>query len=251
VKTRGGEIRRITWSNTHIRHAQEPDGFIIKTGIDVTERRRLEEQILEISGREQRRIGQDLHDGLGQHLTGIELMLQYLEQTLSSKKRPEAEQAAKISEYVRAAIRQTKNLARGLAPVELERNGLMAALKQLCASTAEICRIRCRFDCPEQIPVENNSVAIQLYRIAQEAVNNSVRHGRATEVLVRLARLPDGHRAVLEIQDNGGGFDPGRAQRGMGLEIMRYRASVINARLEIASRPGAGTRVECCFKTDP
>jgi len=162
LKTKAGEVRLIAWSDTQLPDEAGPTGFIIKTGIDISERRRLEEQILEISGREQRRIGQDLHDGLGQHLTGIELMTQCLEQALAAKKKPEAEQAAKISKHVREAIRQSKTLARGLSPVELDRHGLMAALKELAASTTDLCRKECAFECPVEMNLEDNVLATHL-----------------------------------------------------------------------------------------
>jgi signal transduction histidine kinase len=209
-------------------------------------RKRLEEQILEISGREQRRIGQDLHDGLGQHLTGIELMTLCLEQALKSKSRPEAEQAAKISKHVREAIQQTKALARGLSPVELDRHGLMAALQELASSTCDLCRIDCSFECPQQVHVEDNVLATQLYRIAQEAVNNAVKHGRARKIIIRLMPAPR-NTATLLVRDDGAGFDQNLGNAGMGLGIMRYRASVIAASLELCSSPGKGTEVRCTF----
>jgi signal transduction histidine kinase len=206
----------------------------------------LERQILEISGREQRRIGQDLHDGLGQHLTGIELLSQCLEQDLARSKRPEAAQAAKISRHVRDAVLQTKSLARGLSPVDVEQHGMMFALQELCRSTSEICRVKCRFECPKPIAITNNTIATHLYRIAQEAVNNAVKHGRAREIVVSLA---EGKRDQynLSIRDSGQGFTPGDEAKksGMGLGIMRYRASVIGATLEIVSAAGEGTEVRC------
>ncbi len=247
LRTKNGEIRLIAWSNTQIVGDSGESGFVLKTGIDITERRRLEEQIIEISGREQRRIGQDLHDGLGQHLTGIELMTQCLAQALQAKKRPEAEQATKITNHVREAIRQSKALARGLSPVELDRHGLMSAIKELASSTKDLCRVECIFECPEEIHIEDNLLATQLYRIAQEAVNNAVKHGRARRIVVRLA-LEGKRTAVLLVRDDGVGFDPKVSASGMGLGIMRYRAAVIAASLQITSSPHLGTEMRCTFK---
>lgn len=207
-------------------------------------RRELEKQILEIIGREQRRFGQDLHDGLGQHLTGIELLSQCLEQSLAKKKRPEAEQAATIARHVRDAIKQTKNLARGLSPVELEQDGLRAALKELCRSTTEFGRVKCECVCPEPMPIEENTTATHLYRIAQEAVNNAVKHGHASEIRVSFCLSEKGKRQ-LSIKDNGTGFAVDQSHGGMGLGIMKYRASVIGAELSIESTPGQGTEVRC------
>lgn len=246
IRTRSGQNPVITWSNTHLRNSAGEIEFVIATGIDITERRRLETQLLEVSGREQRRIGQDLHDGLGQHLTGIELMSECLEQALSKKKRPESVQAAKIAQHVRDAIRQTKSLARGLSPVELDRNGLMSALQELCASTSEICRIQCSFDCPEPVMIENNQSATNLYRIAQEAVNNAVKHGRPKKIQVRLGRTGEGE-CFLAIADDGAGLPKNEMRQGMGLQIMKHRAATLGGRLEIVSAPGSGTEVRCTF----
>lgn len=245
LKAKNGQIRVIAWSNTQI-HGAGGQRFVIETGIDITARRRLEEQIVEISAREQRRIGQDLHDGLGQHLTGIELMTHTLEQTLAAGKRAEAEQAAKISKYVREAIRQSKTLARGLSPVELDRNGLMSALQELAGSTSDLCRIQCVFECPVPIQIDDNKVATQLYRIAQEAVNNAVKHGRARKISIRLAKDSE-VRAKLAIRDDGAGFARDSSTAGMGLGIMQYRASVIGGVLDIQSELRKGTEVRCAF----
>ncbi len=218
------------------------------TGIvrDITARRELERQILEISGREQRRIGQDLHDGLGQHLTGIELLSQCLEQDLARSKRPEAAQAAKISKHVRDAILHTKSLARGLSPVDLERQGLMHALQELCRSTVELCGVKCHFECPNPISIPDNSVATHLYRIAQEAVNNAVKHGKSREITLKLVEAT-GDQYLLSIRDAGRGFAPQQSGKeiGMGLRIMKYRASVIGGTLEVISTPGKGSEVRC------
>jgi signal transduction histidine kinase len=208
----------------------------------------LQQQLLEISAREQRRIGQDLHDGLGQHLTGIELMSEALEQALARKKRPEAEQASKIARHVRDAIRQAKGLARGLSPVEVERHGLMSALNELCASTADACGAACTFDCPHPVLMEDNASATHLYRIAQEAVNNAVKHGRAKNIFVQLGRHA-GSLRTLEIVNDGAPFAPDGSAGGMGLQIMRYRAATIGGRLEIVSSPGE-TLVRCTFKEE-
>jgi signal transduction histidine kinase len=245
ILTRHGQTPLVTWSNTHLRNSAGQIEFIIATGIDITERRRLETQLLHVSGREQRRIGQDLHDGLGQHLTGIELMSQVLEQSLARKKRPEAAQAAKIAQHVREAIRQTKSLARGLSPVDLEHNGLMSALQELCASTAEFSRIQCVFECPDPILVEDNTAATNLYRIAQEAVNNAVKHGRAKKIVVRLAGA-NGER-VLSVANDGARMPTNVGTSGMGLQIMRHRAERMGGSLEIESPPDGGVVVRCKF----
>src|SRR5207247_1436366 len=134
---------------------------------DITERKRLEKEILEISDREQRRIGQGLHDGLCQHLAGIELMSQVLEQNLAKKSEASATQAGRIARHVREAISQTRMLARGLSPVSIEANGLMSALEELAATITELFHIECLFESKEPILISDNAVATHLYRITQ------------------------------------------------------------------------------------
>ncbi len=208
------------------------------------ERKNLEQQILDIAEREQRRIGQDLHDGLGQHLAGIELMTQSLEQKLSGKSKAEAAQAGKIAQYVRDAIRQTRALARGLSPVELDANGLMSALHEFAANVENMFRVQCSFRCERPVLIAENVVATHLFRIAQEAVTNAIKHGKATHIEIALSASPD--RLVLALKDNGIGIssDLSRAT-GMGLRIMHYRAAVIGGSLAIQRDPGGGTTVTC------
>jgi signal transduction histidine kinase len=208
------------------------------------ERARLEQQILEISERERRRIGQDLHDGLGQHLAGLELMVDSLEQKLAAQGRPEAARAADIARHVREAIRQSRALARGLSPVELDANGLMCALQELAANISALFRVRCRFHCPIPVPVADNTAATHLFRIVQEAVSNAVKHGRATGIDITLAAARPGLR--LEIADNGTGLPPEETRgQGMGLRIMRYRVATLGGNVTVAPGPEGGTVVAC------
>ena len=213
---------------------------------DITERKRLEQEILAISNREQRRIGQDLHDGLCQELAGIQLMAEVLEQDLKSKR--DSAQAGKIAESVRRAISHTRMLARGLSPVEVENNGLMSALHELAQSTAALFRIACSFECPTPVLVRDNVAATHLYRIAQEAINNAVKHGRAQHVRIRLAA--EGKTVRLGIEDDGAGFkEPPAGHHGMGLHIMKYRSEVVGAKLTVAAVPKRGTVVTCEFQS--
>jgi signal transduction histidine kinase len=211
------------------------------------ERKKLEQQILEISEREQRRIGQDLHDGLGQHLAGIELMMQSLEQRLAGKSKAEAVQAGKIAQHVRDAIRQTRSLARGLSPVELDANGLMSALHELAVNVQNMFRVTCTFRCDKPVLMAENAVATHLFRIAQEAVSNAIKHGQATRIEIALTALPE--RLMLAVKDNGCGItaDASRA-KGMGLRIMHYRAAVIGGSLAVQRDPNGGTTVVCSIR---
>jgi signal transduction histidine kinase len=206
--------------------------------------KRLEKEILEISDREQRRIGQDLHDGLGQQLTAIELMCETLRSNLNSGSPEVQQQAEQICHFLRQAIGHTRGLAHGLAPFKVETGGLQATLLELAQTTTALRRLKCRLDYPATVPTPSGETATHLYRIAQEAVNNAVRHSKANEITIRLSNQKDTLR--LEIVDNGKGL-PQTAQsgRGMGLHIMKHRASVIGAQLELTSQPGKGVTVTC------
>lgn len=210
------------------------------------DRRRLEKEILEISEREQQRIGQDLHDDLGQQLAGIWCLNRVLESSLVASKSPEAENAAKITGLLKNALALTRTLARGLQPVALESGGLPAALDELTHRTSDMFGVRCRCECPKELTVDKLT-ATHLYRIAQEAVTNAVKHGHATEIEIELNSTSD--QTILTIQDNGKGLQSEPAPsplQGMGLRIMRYRTSIIGGVLEIKNRKDSpGTTVTC------
>ncbi len=213
---------------------------------DITDRRRLEREILEISDRERQRIGQDLHDGLCQNLTGIELMSEVLEQKLARRSKAGAAKAGEIASHVREAIRQARLMARGLAPVTLESEGLMSGLKELAEKTGKSFGIHCRFVCEETVLVLDLSVASHLFRIAQEAVSNAVKHGKAREILIRLEVAHE--NALLVVTDDGVGVPEASAPSdGMGLHIMKYRAGVIGGSLSVLPRAVGGSEVVCAF----
>jgi len=248
--TRNGDRRLIQWSTTILTGAGNSVRYVIASGTDITERKLLEHTILEISGREQRRIGQDLHDGLGQHLTGIAFMSKVQEQRLAEKSQPEAAEAAKIVRLVNEAIHKTRELARGLLPVQSDAQGLMSALQHFSSEVEDLFQIGCRFECEEPVLVPDEAAANHLYRIAQEAVHNAIKHGKARNIVIVLRAGNEG--GVLSVQDDGEGIadpSPGSVgqQSGMGLHIMRYRVSVIGGSLEIARCGNHGTLVTCVF----
>jgi len=209
---------------------------------DITERKRLEKEILEISEREQRRIGHDLHDGLCQHLAGIELLSQVLEQKLARHSKADAARAGDIAKNVRDAIGHTRLLARGLSPVTLESEGLMSALQELALNTEKIFRVACRFDCDPPVLVSDFPAATHLFRLAQEAVSNAIKHGQAKRILIRLKA--ERGRMILSIIDNGSGFPAHILKsKGMGLRIMQSRAGMIGGTLAFERNAGGGASV--------
>lgn len=240
--------RRIAWSSTVLLDSIGRVEYVIVTGIDVTESKRLERAILDISGREQRRIGQDLHDGLGQHLTGVAFMSKVLEQRLADKCLPEAADAAKIVKLVNQAIHKTRELSRGLLPVLSAPGGLMEALEQMASEIDDLFQIVCRFECKHPVLIRDEVVATHLYHIAQEAVNNAIKHGRAHQIIIGLHSRSD--RIALTVQDDGVGIPEAPAQTGMGLHIMGYRSKMIGGSLDIQGCPPDGTLISCSFPAD-
>jgi PAS domain S-box-containing protein len=223
------------------------EGVLVSSAIrDISDRKRLEKTVLEISEREQRRIGQDLHDGLGQHLTGIAFMAKVQEQKLAEKQSPEASDAAKIVQLVNDAIFKTRELARGLLPVVSDAHGLMSALQLYAMEIEDLFGIGCRFQCEQAVLIHDGPAATHLYHIAQEAVNNAIKHGGAKNVLIRL--FSGDRQGTLIIRDDGVGIERPRAPHtGVGLHIMNYRAGVIGGTLGIRREEPRGTVVTCHF----
>ena len=213
------------------------------TGIvrDITERKRMEAEILHIAEREQRRIGQDLHDGLGQLLTGAAMVSKAIAQRLKKKSKLLAADAEHLTSLLNEAIAQTRQLARGLQPLD-QADEFPTALQELGFQTESLLGISCRIRA-DALPASCSLLAAtHLYRIAQEAMNNAVRHGAAKNIEISSKTL--GAAVRLTIRDDGGGFAETRG-RGLGLRIMDYRARVIGGHLDIRSSPGAGTTVVC------
>ena len=210
---------------------------------EMAKREMLEKELLAVSEREQRRIGHDLHDSLCQHLTGTALAGQVLGDKLEARGLPEAADAGRVVTLVEEGITLARSLARGLAPVELEAEGLMAALRELAQNVSERFKVNCTFEAPEFVPIDDAASAIHLFRIAQEAISNAIKHGRARHIVIALFISPGGVR--LSIADDGVGLpEPLPATRGMGLNIMRHRSAIIGATFEIR-RAEQGTSVEC------
>ena len=219
---------------------------IVAVLTDIAERKHLERELMQVATRVQQRIGGDLHDDLGQQLTGIAMMLQGLGQRAASAGSPPLSAAVdEIVKLVNSAIRSTRSLARGLSPVRPSPDGLMEGLQELVNQVFERYRIRVRMELnlPATTTLDENT-ATNLYRIAQEGVLNAARHAEAGQIHLRLRVA--GPDVELLVIDDGKGFDPlQHAHDGMGLRIMRYRAQLIGGYLSVESRPGAGTTLRC------
>jgi PAS domain S-box-containing protein len=210
------------------------------------ERHRLERQLLEISDREQARIGQDIHDGLCQQLVSLAFDANSLHGQLAAGRRAEARTAARIAACLDEAITDARQLSRGLFPVRLEKEGLPPALEELARTTRGRFKIRCRFKSHDGIALQDSTVATHLYRIAQEAVTNAVKHSQARTVAITLSA--QANQLELKVEDNGRGLGRHRPKGagGMGLHIMDYRARSIGGTLRLERRPRGGTTVRCC-----
>ncbi|HEY3861364.1 MAG TPA: ATP-binding protein [Verrucomicrobiae bacterium] len=222
-------------------------GVVVYT--DVSARKLMERQVAEISDREQRRIGQDLHDTLCQQLVSISFATELLREKLERGKVPEAVQAGHIAEMVNDGISQARHLARGFYPVRLEVEGLASALEELAETTEARDRVRCQFWCEEQILIHDTVAGNNLYRIAQESINNALKHGHCKNISIGLGAMEE--NIILTVKDDGIGFPDGREYNsGMGLHIMNYRAKMIGASLDIRRGAGGGTIVICSFHNE-
>lgn len=211
---------------------------------EIAARERLERELLHISEREQRRVGHDIHDSLCQHLTGTALAGQVLAENLKSRGSPQSRDASRVVELIEEGITLSRNLAKGLNSVRLSTDGLMEALEDFAASTSDLFKISCRFECPLPVLVSDTQTSEHLYRIAQEAVGNAIKHGHAKNILIRLET--SGFGKVLRVIDDGSGLPASPLNgKGMGLRIMSYRAQLIGAKFNIRRRDAVGTVVTC------
>jgi two-component system CheB/CheR fusion protein len=238
-------------------HDNQPNEYITDAlaGVGVQlgraiERAEFAEHLLTTAEEIQRRIAQDLHDDVGQELAGLGLTAETLAETVASSEMPAGKLVASIVAAVDRMHDKVRGLARGMSPMELEEGMLAGALKQLAATTSEISHIGCNFTGAHPDPVFNNRVSVHLYRIAQAAVANAVRHSGAHNIRITLDGK-DG-KTVLSIEDDGTGISREAAQtEGMGLRTMRYRAGLIGGKLEVGPGPGGGTQVVCRMASPP
>ena len=217
----------------------------IRARLELLERaQQLEQEIITISEREQQRIGRDLHDEVCQYLAAIGFTASMLKQKLEARSDTLAQTAGDIASLLQDAAMRTRDLARGLSPVDHDEGGLESALEELASTTSRLAEISCSVIFQETVPIMDNIQAIHLFRIAQEALSNALKHGHAKAVVIAL-EASDG-TCSLRVSDNGIGFQPSSGERkGMGLSIMRYRARMFAGILEIKPISPTGTVVFC------
>jgi len=254
---RDGSEYVLNWSIEPIHDEKGEITHWVATQSDVTKQRDLEQEVLEVSAREQERLARDLHDGLGQVLTGVSFLAANVESRLREENSPHADELERIKHHVQEAISQARELAHDLHPVNVEADGLVKALAHLADSVEATYGVSCSFIYNRLILLDDYTTATHLYRIAQEATSNAIRHGEASEVAISLhdtaaeCGVPsDGPgRMILSILDDGTGISDRALQEsdGMGLHTMRNRAMRIGGRLDIGPRPSGGTSVRCWF----
>ena len=206
-------------------------------------RRRLDQEIAQVADRERRRLGHDLHDKLGQHLTGTALAAQVLKEKLAARYSPETNDAERLVQCLEEGIDFTRNLARGFFSPELRAEGLVVALQNLAETISEQSGINCVLHDDELIPIHDSTVANQLYRIAQEAVTNSIKHAAASHIHIRLAM--DGPELCLSVVDDGVGIPDNPQSEGLGLHLMRHAAALSGGTFDIRRNNGKGTIATC------
>jgi signal transduction histidine kinase len=239
-----GPIALETWYSPTL----DRDGAVCGyTGVavNVTKQRRLERQILEISDREQARLGQEIHDGLCQQLVSLAFDANALAAELAVKEVPAARVAVRISDLLDRAITEARQLARGLFPIRLDAQGLPSALEELARATQDRFGVACEFESTKTAPLASKTMATHLYRIAQEAVTNAVKHGKPRSIKLRLE--DSSGQLLLRVEDDGQGMVPEKLHenRGMGLHIMDYRARSIGGSFSFAAGANGGINI-CC-----
>jgi PAS domain S-box-containing protein len=211
---------------------------------EITERLRLEEEILGISERQQMRIGQDLHDDLGQQLVGAAMLAELLSKELNAESHPRGQSAAQLASFIAESIATTRNLAKSFYPVELERGGLIVALQDLANRTEALAHISCKLHSDASFTVPK-SAEIHLYRIVQESISNAIKHGHAPNVDIECVSTDDSR--IITVTDNGSGFTPPKEGEwgGMGLHLFAYRARLIGAEIHVRQGEEGGCQVSC------
>ena len=216
---------------------------------DLSEKKMLEREVADISTLEQQRIGQEIHDGLGQELTALNLFATKLKRDLDKLNLPQANTAQAMIDLLQQAMFETRTLSHGLVPVPVTPEGLSAALRKLAQDTQASTNISCHFESNSPVTALDQTTAMQLYRIVQEALNNAIKYAEATQIIIQLEQVEDS--STLTISDDGKGFDLNeKIKAGYGLRIMHYRAGIVGCHLQIQTQAGKGTLIACRFTPD-
>ena len=248
IFTKAGGAKTVAAQSTAVRSPTGEVSCIVTTAMDVTEKKRLEAEVIKTAEAEQRRIGHDLHDGVGQVLTGIMALTEALECQLTG---PQLSEATRIRELVKEAIQQVRQLSHGLSPGAVKLRGLAGSLRLLADRLRNnLLDCQCHFEIEPKL--KDSEMETHIFRIAQEAINNSVRHGKPRHIAIFL-RPGKGDQALMEIQDDGVGLGAKkrRQREGIGIRVMRYRADLIAGEFSIGPREGGGTTVLCSFPCVP
>ena len=244
--TKEGDVLNVSVSGAVYRDSSQALAGSVIILRDITENKRLTRQLMDIGDHVRQNIGQDLHDDLCPHLIGIAGLTAVLESNLEKESKENSILAGKIEKLIEEATGKARDLARGLCPVHLVSHGLQSALNEIAVKTEQMSGLSCRFNGDEKVDIDDNTVATHLYYIAQEAVNNAVKHAEADCIDVSLYQK-DGY-IHLGISDNGKGLGAGSSTHGIGMLIMQYRASVIGAGMEIKTGSPAGTAIHVYMK---
>lgn len=244
VRSRSGQILHVEICSTPLCRADGSVERIIITGTDITVRRQLEQEVIRVAEEEQATIGHNLHDGIGQTLTGIHSLTLQLENELQGEHQ---KSAARIGELLQQAVAEVRRMSHGLSPVSVRHRGLAGGLKLLAETISTDFRVKTTCEVDPRVQVGDPERETNLYRIAQEAVNNALRHGNPRHIIITLKQLTASH-AGLEVRDDGRGMKLNQNKgNGIGLRVMRYRSDLIGGELSIRAAPKRGVRVTCCF----
>ncbi len=241
---RGGAVKDIYMTIALVPNTKKS----IASFMDITEQKRLEQEVLRISESERREIGSTLHDGLGPHLVGVKFMLNLLKQKLARRGVTEGEDIDEISALIDQAVSQTRHLVKGLCPVDIDSEGLAYALGDLANGVRRLFGISCTLEFDESIKFADNTAATQIYYIVREAVNNAMKHSGAKHIGISMKK--SGPTLILTVKDDGKGIETLDNTRGMGINIMKYRAHLINSFLDIMRNGEGGTSVVCILRME-
>ncbi|MCX8123171.1 MAG: PAS domain S-box protein [Spirochaetes bacterium] len=249
INTKSGEEKIVQWHARPVYSNDEFDYYMF-IGIDITEKKQLEKKILQANLEERNRIARDLHDGLGQHLAGIIFKTEMLRLKLKNNYPQEADEIAEIQNMVHQAIEQTRLIARGLSPVDLNNKGLYSSLQEMIADINKNFSIKAILEWNITSNIDETIDTVHVYYIIREALNNAVKHGKPKNIAVTVSE--DTMYYYLKVMDDGKGIpDEVDLTKGMGMHIMQYRAWIINASFQVQNNKNGGTIIQCTIQKGP